>query len=245
LIFIICFSFKPAQVNSFEVHGLEFPPYIMVKENGETHGIVVDMVRKLAVRLDQPVRFKISNWARAYRIVTQHESDALIPAMKTVERLEYLHYPETPLLYLNFYLISHKGNRYKFNGNFKELADYKVGRLRDAKVAPSFDKALSDGLFTVEQRNSTKMLVKAALLKRLDFIALDWRVSRWEELSQSQHQQLIAIEPALGKVPVYLAFSNIRYTVEDVSRINKHLSKMHNEHILEHLDVKYFGQNKK
>lgn len=242
LCLLACLSLKPTLGYGFEVHGLTFPPYIFVEKDGDAQGIIVDMVEELAVRLGEPVSFNISNWARAYRVVTTHKSDALIPTMKTPERLKYLHYPETPLLYLTFHLVSLKDNRHTFSGNFKDLSRYKVGRLRSAKVSPGFDKALSEGIFTVQERNSTKLLIKGVVGKRLDFIALDWRVARWEEVAMFKDKKLEAMEPALGRVPVYLAFSNVRYTREKVAVISKELSKMHDEGVLERLEQKYFGR---
>lgn len=222
-----------------EVHGLEFPPYIMTEKNGDAKGIIVDMVRELAVRLDEPVQFTITNWARAYRVVTRHESDALIPTMKIKERLKFLHYPETPLLYLNFYLIRHKDSPHKFSGELKDLTGYKVGRIRGAKVAPSFDQALANGLFTVKERSNTKLLVKGLLYKRLDFIALDWRVARWEELAMTNQHNIQVVEPPLGKVPVYLALSKERNTRDKVVKISNELLKMQNDNVLERLENKY------
>ncbi len=240
LLLTIYFLWFSNFARAFTVEGLVIPPYIMQSEEGEVSGIIVDIVYELADRLDWEVTFEISNWARAYRNVTSHKSDALMPAIKTPDRLEWLFFPDAPLITVDMHLVKHVEHQIQFDGNLDELKELEVGRIRDAKVTPEFDQAVSDGRIQIVERNSLSQLVQGVAAKRIDLIAFDWRLIQWQAKELQLRDRIERVHPPLGKVPAYLAFSNRRFTESQIKQVSETLSKMHEEGVLQRIEAKYF-----
>ncbi|BEU05095.1 hypothetical protein OAG1_38950 [Agarivorans sp. OAG1] len=239
-VFLLIISSGLCQAKTIDIQSFVFPPYIMLNAQGKAEGIIVELIQQSFEKLDVEANFEISNWARAFAKVKSHQSQGLIPTMRTPDREAYFYYPDTAFLLLDQHLIAHsswQGNQ--FSGDYAELDDYRIGKVRNARISPSFDDALSQQVFDVEKHNSVEGLVKSLLRGRLDMIATDSRQAKLVAMQEGQADSIKLIKPALGQVPVYLAFSKQQVDLELVEHFNQQLKLLLEQGALEQLEAKY------
>ncbi|OHD82626.1 MAG: hypothetical protein A3J97_15490 [Spirochaetes bacterium RIFOXYC1_FULL_54_7] len=78
--------------------GNEALPPMIYSRNGEPVGVVVDLARAMAKRMDRPVEIRAMNWAEAQRLVLEGQADALLQINESPERLAYLDFSGSLLM---------------------------------------------------------------------------------------------------------------------------------------------------
>ncbi|MGH1463297.1 MAG: substrate-binding periplasmic protein [Neptuniibacter sp.] len=190
------------------ITGLEAPPYVILGEQDNVSGILVELIQQALEPIGiQPV-FKISNWPRAFETVKNGHADAIIPTIKSADREEYFVFPNEPLIILKMVLLKNSSRSIDFNGDVRELDHLRIGKIRKARVAPDFDTAVASGkLLLVEERTTFGLLALGVARGRLDLMAGDELMSLWGAAANGVIKDIEPIEPHLAKVPVYLAIS--------------------------------------
>jgi len=227
---------------TIEVVGLPIPPYIIVEE-GKSSGILIDLLKAVFQQLDIKVTFKISNWARSYSQIQADTTDAIIPTFYSSDRAEFLRYPATPLLYFEMVLAGGSGGTYTYDGDIEQLAPYTIGRIRNAKVAPEFDKAVAQHIISVQERNNIDLLVAAIARGRLDLAVMERRALEWSALKQRQRELVKILQPTLSYQPVYIAFNNNRVSKELVDKVNAVLLQLNENGSIEKIVNRYLGED--
>lgn len=244
LVYFFSFFFSTycwAQLESVDVYTIDFPPYIIADERqpNQVSGIIPDLLNQVFQQLKMAPQYHATNWARAFHFATKDDGTGLIPTMKVTERLEYLYYPATPLLYLKPHIITaHDKTHISFSGDLKELSQLKVGKLRQARVAPEFDQALADGVFRVELRNNIDSLVKSLNTDRIDVITADKRQAAYYSKQMGNKPPRI-LGPALGEVPIYIAFNKKQVNQDWVNRFDNQLKQLLAAGALAKVEAKY------
>ncbi|MDO6686611.1 MULTISPECIES: substrate-binding periplasmic protein [unclassified Agarivorans] len=240
VVFLLFVSSTLCHAKTVEIQSFVFPPYIMVNDQGKAEGIIVELIEQSFQQLNTDADFQISNWARAFAKVKSHQSQGLIPTMRTADREAFFYYPDTAFLLLDQHLITlNAWPTDTFSGDFAELDDYRIGKVRNARISPPFDQALAKHTFDVEKHNSVEGLVKSLLRGRLDMIATDSRQALLVAAQDGKPNGLKLIEPALGQVPVYLAFSKQQVDQEFVLEFDKQLKQLLEQGALAKLEAKY------
>jgi polar amino acid transport system substrate-binding protein len=233
---------KAANPNNIVVEGFHFPPYIIVDKQGLISGPMIDLIREAAIIAEINISFKKSNWARAFNNVKTSVSDALIPTMKSQDRLEIFHYPETELTRLEMVLFAEKNHETAYDGTLHSLAPYRIARLHKARISPAFDKAYEAGKLTVEGWDSPEQLIMAAAFKRVDMVAMDRLLGLWAAKTRNINKNIRVLSPPLGQVPVYIAFSKARVKRELVDRFSKALASLKQQNRFEALIKGYLAE---
>ena len=205
--------------------GLELPPYIVKNEGAPPSGILIEKLRKLCDAIGLTPEFRISNWARSIVAIKEGLADAIIPAMKSEDRKQFLHFPTHSLGKFEIVLAGPAEGTEPFAGDLKVLRGKKVGRLRKARVSPEFDEARQRGVFVDEERGSVDLLVRAVAFKRLDYIAMDKRTLIDSAKRQKLLDEIVFFEPALGSIPVYLALSKERTSIDTLKAVSEYLAQ--------------------
>ncbi len=231
------------QVSTVRVGGLEFEPYIMIHADGTTQGIIADLVRLALKEAGYQTKFEITNWARAFTEVKKGLTDAIIPAMKSADREVFLYYPTQPVVHLQMVLITAKGNSVTFDGTMASLRHYSIGRVRQARVSPAFDKAREEGIIQVQERNSFELLVKAAAFGRIDLAAVEKLVAFWSAQKHDLRYRIRVLEPILGSVPVYVAFSKKRLSQKTARDVGNILEQFHQDGTVDKLIQQYLDSH--
>lgn len=226
------------------VTGLNFPPYIISDEQRKASGIIVDLISQALDEAGYDVDFQITNWARALAQAKAGNADILIPTQYSNDRTRYFHYPDEPLLFLEQVLIKNIKTTINYDGTMASLAKYNVGKIRKARVHPTFDKAVTDGVLTnIHVRTDIDLLMTAVARMRIDVAGTDRLLSLWSAKNIGVLDHVEIMSPPLGVHPVYAAFVKSRTDVtlsQEVSDIlEKHRKNGKTDKILE----KYLGNS--
>jgi len=230
-------------LQTIEVTGLPFPPYIIKNEGRPTSGIVVDIIREAVKNAGGETKFTITNWARSFTQIKNGKTDAIIPTMKSRDREEFLYFPATPIAVLSQVLITQKNSKLKFDGTMESLRDYQIGRIREARVSPAFDAARESGLIDVKERNTPELLIAAAALSRLNAVAMDRALALWSAQKKNMRRDIRIVRPSLGDVPVYLALSKKRVSKEFAHKVDLALKTMNENGRTLEITKKYLGDD--
>lgn len=102
----------------------KYEPYVIVDNNGNHSGIIVDIIRKSFEKKEVNVIFENYPFTRAVIKIENNEIDAAMPKMKTEERIKKYLFTE-PIINSksNFFYI--KGRNISEDFKWKKLEDFK------------------------------------------------------------------------------------------------------------------------
>lgn len=223
---VLSINYAFADDKKLTIGGLEFPPYIINEDSGVISGIMVDFIREAAADRDVEVSFNITNWARALKEVQTGRADAIIPTMYSKDREAFLFYPEQELFTLNMVFFKHQETDIDFSGDYGSLKNYTIGKLRNARVSPEFDKAVEDGLLKVDERSSVTTLMRAVARKRLKLVALDYPTGMWVLKNENLTKNVKVLSHSLGRVKTFLAFAKDAVSQETILQLNSSMENL-------------------
>lgn len=207
VIFTLASTAASAQ-ERFVIAGLQAPPYVYL--DGETRqpsGLLVDLLNETFQTMGLTPEYELSNWARAFMRAQTGDVDAIIPAIKSDDRLEHLIYPVEPLTHLTMTLLQAKNNPLTYSGRVSNLQPYVIGRIRQARVSPELDALMASGHIQYEERNSFRLLALALTANRLDAVAGDTLMALWGASEEGVLDQVSVVQPPLSRIPVYMALT--------------------------------------
>lgn len=212
---------------TLEITTLEFPPYVY-NEKGVIKGFNVDLLNEISKRMNISVNIKIYPWARAMKMVREGRADAIFPAFKNEERMEFLYFPDgfvtEPIV-----MFVKKGSSIQYNGELQKMNNYMFGRVRGFSSGPVFDRLLNEGVLKCEDVSSYEINLKKCLANRID-IAIENRFVALYYLSiLDKNGELVELKPELVILPSYLAFSKKRADKDLVKKYNKVWHQMKND----------------
>lgn len=142
----------------------EWPPFTSTKLYKQ--GPLVDIIEHVFKDSAYTVKIAFYPWARALSMVQKGEADCIIGAFKTIERMQYLEYPE-PLMSQETALFQLSKNDFAFSG-LQDLSDRKIARVHWASNSDAFDRLNGPNMFNlVDLTQCIRML----LAERVDYIA--------------------------------------------------------------------------
>lgn len=233
LFLIISFLAAPSPVFAdsprvMVISGLQAPPYVMLDEKGKATGILVDLINQGLQPLNiQPV-FKISNWARSFEEAKQGRADAIIPTIKSEDRETLFIFPAEPLTRLQMAFMKHPDADIAFTGDLDSLTRYRIGKIRKARVSPTFDEAVAQQKLQIEERTSFGLLALAVARNRLDLFAGDELMGLWGAAENGVLDEVETITPYLSKVPVYMAIGKSSIFADEAELISQALAEAKN-----------------
>ncbi len=114
------------------------PPYEYLN-NQQPAGMDIEILQEIAKRQKIEFRFQFVPWARALNMVKEGKADAIISLLKTEDRLNFLHYPETPVYEDKILFFANKN----FSQKPRSLTDLKgvrVGVVAGNSYGKEFDE---------------------------------------------------------------------------------------------------------
>jgi polar amino acid transport system substrate-binding protein len=167
--------------------GAQFSRVFEQAPNGEWSGLGVDIVRALAARAGDTVRFQIYPWPRAQAMVAQGQADILIGPYKSPEREARFVFFDRPFYRDRMMFFGRAGGTALWAGDYASLKGVPIAVMRGWHYGDSFDHA-RPGLQISEVpklENGAQMLVHGRdkllaanernlqpVLSRLNFIPL-------------------------------------------------------------------------
>lgn len=204
----------------FSLATTELPPYVTLDENREIAGLFIDMLNKVQERTALKINIFIMPWGRAINEVKKGNIDAIMPALWSKERAEYLAYPTLP--FYNFsqsVLIKRVEDNFKFT-NLRDIDPQKViGKIRSVMVDNEFDKLVSQGKLSIYETNQLDQALLMLAQKKVDFVASDGDIAL-STIKQLELNQRFILFPMHEKAPPsFIAFSRQFADKHDINKI--------------------------
>ncbi|NGZ88353.1 substrate-binding periplasmic protein [Duganella aceris] len=187
------------------VVGAAFSRVFEQAPNGEWTGLGVDIVRALAARAGDTVRFQLYPWPRAQAMVAQGQADILVGAYKSPERAARFAFLDHPFYRDRMVFFARAGaGAAVWAGDYGALKQVPIAAVRGWHYGENFDQARSGLQLSEVPRleNGARML----LLGRVALLAANER-NLQPVLAQLNIVGRVAEQgPALSVQDGYLAF---------------------------------------
>ncbi len=203
---IVIMSISPssyAEPIRIQVVYTEWFPYTF-QQNGEARGFEIDILRSVLADMNIEGEFTQYPWKRCLHTLKIGTADALVSMLKTKEREEYTHYPETHISLSKTVFCTTTDKKISFDGNYESLSDYRIGIISGFTYGESFDKAdylKKDGVTDVE------MLINKLLANRNDIIAENFAVISGRANKMRIESRLKFLTPPIHTQKLFVGFS--------------------------------------
>jgi len=197
VLFILILSSSFSFGSALKITAYEYRPY-MYEENGKTKGIVIDVVKEVFKRMNEPISIRFVTWTNALRNIKNGKFDALSLIYKNKEREKYGDYSSEVLIPQKMTLFVRNDSKITFDGNLSKFEKYKIGVIRGFSYGPIFDTAVKNGTIKVDETRSLKQNISKLLVGRYDII-IDGRYVILDELTAINKKESNTIVKKLSK----------------------------------------------
>jgi polar amino acid transport system substrate-binding protein len=199
-----------AKATTLELVTLQYPPY-QYEENGQIKGMVVEIVKEVFRRMQQPVNIRLMPWARSIKMIETGTADAIFTTYKTAEREVFADYSKVVLMPQTVALFVLKDADIKFDGDLQKLASYSFGVVNKVSYGDVFDNAVKNNLIKApDTTNTGEQNIDKLLAKRFDILVSN----RYGALNILKHKDAMdkvrELTPEVQAIPSYIAFSKKR-----------------------------------
>lgn len=200
----------PAMAATLELVTLQYPPY-QYEENGQTKGVVVEIVKEVFLRMQQPVNITLMPWARSLKMIEVGTADAIFTAYKTAEREAFADYSKEVLMPQVVSLFVLNDSHIKFDGDLQKLANYSFGVVNNVSYGDVFDNAVKNKLIKVPDVAYTgEQNIEKLLVKRFDILVSNKYGALYILKRKNALDKIKELAPEVQAIPSYMAFSKKR-----------------------------------
>ena len=189
------------------VRGQDFAPYHFITRDGKLAGFIIDTIREVAHTLDLDIRFEQYPWSRCLRLVEAGRVDAMINLFQTPKRRTFMYFANNIIAYEVNRFFKPGASPVSFSGRFADLADLRIGAIRNYSYGQAFDRA---DLPNVLRHETEKTLILGLINQRCDIIIGNEIVLRTLARQISPEAGIVAIGPRVTNDPLYIGFSKAR-----------------------------------
>jgi polar amino acid transport system substrate-binding protein len=198
---------SPAQADPIRLVTGNYPPY-EYEENGQSKGIVVEIVTEAFRRSNQTAQISVMPWARALRLAQEGFADGVFTAVKTPEREQTLLYSDETLIPLVVSLFVRKDALISYDGNLAKLSEYRFGVVNQFSNGLLFDSAVKEGMLkNVEVASNTDSNVKKLMAGRIDIMVNNRHGALFFLSKNNALDKVVELHPDIDHSPSYLAFT--------------------------------------
>lgn len=172
--------------------------------DGQWQGLGVDVLRTLAARAGDTVRFGIYPWARAQAMVQRAQADILIGPYKSPERDKQFAFIDLPFYRDRMVFYARSGVNPPWRGGFGSLDATRIGAVRGWHYGARFDQARSR--LNISEVNQLEQGVQMLMHGRVDLLATNERNNAALIGTLRDSGSLVALCPAIAQLDGYLAF---------------------------------------
>ncbi|OKY27752.1 ABC transporter substrate-binding protein [Thalassotalea sp. PP2-459] len=199
----------------------EIRPLVYIGENGGLAGQFVTMFEQFSVRTGINIDITVMPWGRALQQVKSGKVDALMPALFTEERANYLTFPKAPLVVFSGSVILQHRQDTREIASWDDIKDAQIVKVRSMNHGENVEQLFTD------QKNSLIEVVritdglKMLQYQRVDFVVMDALIasSLIEELNLENTLKVIPHPEEARLINSYLAFSTSFADKYDVEKI--------------------------
>jgi polar amino acid transport system substrate-binding protein len=172
--------------------------------DGQWQGLGVDVVRTLAARAGDTVRFDIYPWARAQAMVQRAQADILIGPYKSPQRDKQFAFVDLPFYRDRMVFYARSGAKSPWEGRFGQLDGTRIAAVRGWHYGARFDQARPR--LNISEVNQLENGVQMLLHGRVDLLATNERNSAALIGTMRASGRLVPLCPVVAQLDGYLAF---------------------------------------
>ena len=172
--------------------------------DGQWRGLGVDVLRTLAARAGDTVRFGIYPWARAQAMVQRAQADILIGPYKSPEREKQFAFVDLPFYRDRMVFYARNGATPPWRGAFGQIAATRIAAVRGWHYGERFDQARPR--LNISEVNQLEHGVQMLMHGRVDLLATNERNNAALIGTLRDSGRLAALCPAIAQLDGYLAF---------------------------------------
>jgi len=208
LLSLLLVSPVPAGQEITILRGQDFPPYHYLDDGGRETGVLVELIRKAAGRLNLTVKFKQLPWSRCLKMVRDGKADAMMNLFKTRDRSSFMLFPDTPLTREVNRFFTLRGKDLTFTENFSSLKGLKIGAVRNYSYGKTFDQGAPN--LNILRLETEKAMLMNLIEGRCDVIIGNEVVIKILADKAKAGNSVVPLGPGLTNDPLYIGFSRAR-----------------------------------
>ena len=212
------------------------------KTNGEYVGPFIDVMQEVADRSGIRVRMVPLPWKRVLKELEEGQIDGFLGGYKTPEREAVAAFLDTPMSWAVLSIFVRKGEAFPFQ-KIEDLYGKRIGIVRGFTTSPEFDRAMREGLISVDEAGNYTSLVKMLDAKRVDGIAgVASTLQAHIEDMRLTGRLVMLPHPITGPKPIYICVSkraDIPNREKLIARMNQAMNDMKQDQAFEKIARKY------
>ncbi len=184
--------------------GTTFAQIFEQGSDGQWRGLGVDVLRALATRAGDTIRFQLYPWPRAQAMVERAQADILVGPYKSPERLRRFAFVDQPFYRDRLVFYARRDGNPAWHGDLAALKNRRIAAVRGWHYGTQFDQArpLLDISEVPQLENGMQMLAHG----RVDLLASNERNSTGLIGSLRLNEALTVLCPDITQLDGYLAF---------------------------------------
>ena len=228
---------RPAMAAERLVVGATFHQIFEQGADGRWQGMGVEVVRTLAARAGDTVRFQLYPWPRALAMVERGQADILVALYSTPERQRRYAFFDRPLYSDRLVLYQRRGATHHWQGDLRSLAGQRIAVVRGWYYGERFEQARP--LFDVSEVALTENALQMLLHGRVDSVATNARNSTALISSLKLDARVQLLCPDIDQLDAYLAFPRTPRFAAARERYNELFEQMARSGELERIGARY------
>src|SRR5450830_38984 len=116
----------PVQARELLAVGAQFEHVFEVQANGDYTGLGAELLRLMAARTGNTVRFRLVPWARAQAMLAQGQADILIGPYKSPERMASMVFSAQPFYQDQIVFYTRQQGGFVWEGDYAALRNRRV-----------------------------------------------------------------------------------------------------------------------
>ncbi|EEF25306.1 conserved hypothetical protein, partial [Ricinus communis] len=172
--------------------------------DGQWRGLGVDVLRVLAARAGDTVRFQLYPWPRAQAMVERAQADILVGPYKSPERLLRFAFVDQPFYRDRMVFYARRDAAPPWRGDLAALRNRRIAAVRGWHYGPQFDQARP--LLEISEVPQLENGVQMLAYGRVDLLATNERNSAGVIGALRLDDALTVLCPDIAQLDGYLAF---------------------------------------
>lgn len=198
---------RGAAADALRCVSLDYPPLIQKDADGRVHGLAVDIVSQVLLRMGHTLSVEVLPWGRSLALVKLGQRDCIFTIFESPERAAFLDFSRQSLLPQIIYFYARSGAAPAFDGTLAALKGRAVGTVLKMHYGARFEAARADleirEVSTLEQ-NFRKLALGRIDLTLSNLYTASYTLANVSPPAIAAH--IIQLPQAIDSVPSYIAF---------------------------------------
>lgn len=179
-------------------------------------GICYAIIEQVAIGLGIKIEYRLMPFDKLLQEAKLGNVDAVMPVIKTKDRLEYLDYPENGIWVEESYLVTLKKYGINFSGDLADFKNYPIGVVKGYSYGNKFDAAVESKQIKTIEYPGYRAALDDLINGKIKITAVSKDTTEYLK-RQLNIGDLIMLEPSLSKDMFYLAFSKKKRRHEELA----------------------------